>query len=115
MKEKSILILPPAVAQNYEAVLLCAPRPDFRDSSRTLERIKKYIIEKLLYRAGSNPIRKALCENLLKEFEELYERAKVKEKELKEKANHFTQRSFYSFKSVGRKDEEFFRRLKFRR
>lgn len=85
-----IFSLPPQIKQYFSSVLLSMPIPKLRDSCDIFERMWKEVL-KLWYKLDANPQRNARCEKLKEEILELYERAKIKEKEREGQTDHKTQ------------------------
>lgn len=114
MKVTTTCSIPPPILQCFNACLLSTPAPLLRESSKDLWRVYQYIVNKLQKKCKNLPKKKALFEQLQREFLELYERIKEKEKDLKTDTKHPTQRYFYHFSSPNRNDEKVFRGLMFR-
>lgn len=110
----TISSLPPDIQKHFNPELLSL-NPRCCDNSQTLYEIYIFIKEKLMKRAKSNPIRWEYCLKLEKEFLELYERAKIKEEELKEEKYHRTKEPYYCINLSDKRYEQIFIRLKFKR
>lgn len=104
----------PEILSSFDRNLLSIPILDFRDSIRKIDPLwkyyKKYLSNK---RDGMNGCEKLKQKEL--EFIELYERIKIKEKELEGQKEHFTQRPFYHFRNIDKKDEQLLLRLMLKR
>jgi len=107
-------IIPPQITQYFDSKLLSTPVPNFNDSSQDLWLIYQYIKTKLLKKTKKYPQWEKECLALEKQFMELYERALAKEKEHTEKKTHYTQGSFYRFRSLNKTDDRIFTGLKYR-
>jgi len=114
-KVTTSIILPPDVRQVFDKGLLTHPVPDLRDRAADLYSLYHYVKDKLMKKTRNIPNRKAKCEALEKEFLELYGRAITKEEELKGQKKRRTEQPFYSFASIGGKDEEIYNRFRFKR
>jgi hypothetical protein len=106
--------LPPPIEQFFNRLLLSAPAPLFRDSSQTIDLMLKEV-NKLWKRLDCNPLRKARCEALKQEILELYERAKIKEKEREGQTYHKTQEFGYHVALPKTLDRDVYARLRIRR
>lgn len=89
-----ITVMPPQILQCFSQVLLTAPMPKLRDGCHVFETMLK-TVEEMWYKIENNPRRLARCEALKQEILELYERAKIKEKEREGQKNHKTQKFGY--------------------
>lgn len=98
----------PKILQYFDSNLLSFPCPKFREDSETLWQSWIYI-ESLWKKLDKCLIKKSKCEKLKKQFMELYEQAKIKEKERETEKKHPTQMPFYRIDSVSKKDDEVFR------
>jgi hypothetical protein len=87
-------LFPPLVIENFSAALLNAIMPKLGDSCDTFERMWRRALE-LWHKLDANPKRKARCEQLKEQILELYERAKIKEKEREAEEDHKTQKFGY--------------------
>lgn len=114
MKVVTSYVIPPRILQYFNSALLSMPTVLLRDSSKDLWAIYQYTVKKLIKKVNNLPQKKAICEQLEKEFLELYELIKEKEEELKTKTEHRTQRPFYRFNGSSRNGERIFRRLTFK-
>lgn len=91
---KTKVNLPPEIIERFSEILLeCTPV--YRDTSQILEKIYFYITKRLMKKSNYNPKWRAECEKLEEEFIELYERAKIKEKDAKTKEKNKTQEPMY--------------------
>lgn len=111
---KTITSLTPMISQSYNALLLSFPSPKLRDSCETILKMLEEI-EKMWHKLDSNPIKKERCQNLKLEIIELYERAKVKEKERETEKDHKTQGFGYFIDKPEKIDRNVYWRLRFRR
>lgn len=107
------VVLPPQLIQQFNADLLKTPVPMMRDSTKDLWRMYEYINRNLRKKVKGDELIKKY-ERMEKKFLELYERAKVKEKELEKEARHHTQMPFYFFRNPDICSREVYRRFKFR-
>lgn len=110
----SNLPLPPMILQKYDAKLLSRPTPKLRDSSDCILAMLK-TVDELWYKLANNPKRLERCEALKKEILYLYERAKIKEKEREEEADHKTQGFGYHVALPTPLDSDVYWRLRFGR
>ncbi len=106
-------IFVPEIDMKFSKDILSRPTPKLREDSDTLWKSWLYI-ESLWKKLDNQPVKRAKCEELKKQFMELYERAKAKEKERETEKTHPTQIPFYFIGSIGEKDEEAFRCTKYR-
>lgn len=104
----------PEISQHYNKNLLSTPIPKFCDDSERLWRVYMYIKSKLEKKCNSNEIRKNRFERLEKEFIPLYERAKIKEKELEEKTGKPNKGPFYYISEPDKYHKKIFNRLRFK-
>jgi hypothetical protein len=91
---ESTVVLPPLIQQFFSRTLLSLPIPKCRDSCHTIERMLAEV-NKMWKRLRNNPQRLTRCEKLKEEILELYERAKIKEKEREAEEDHKTQEFGY--------------------
>ncbi len=99
--------MPPQIVQQFSSALLSNPMK-FNDDLDLFARIHFYINNKLMKKAKYNAIWEERCDKLEKEFLELYERAKVKEKESKKAYKNKTQEPFYRISFDNKSDENIF-------
>lgn len=99
----------PSICQQFDSLLLSYPYSKCKDSSEDLWRIYQYLKKRTDWKVRNLPEKKKKCENILREFLEIYEQIQKKEKELEGKTEHHTQRPFYFFRSIGAKGESAFR------
>lgn len=111
---KTTVSLPPVITQRFDSMLLSYPTPDLRDSCKTIGIMLKEV-EKLWKRIENNPAKKLRCEKLKQEIMELYERAKVKEKERQGQKNHKTQEFGYFIGLPKENDRDVYWRLRYGR
>lgn len=104
--------LSPEIKQHFSATLLSTPTFSFRDSLRSFDIMWKEV-EKLWKKLEKCPQKKIRCEALKKEIMELYERAKVKEKECEGQKDHKTQGFMYSVTVSSRMADDIYFRLRF--
>lgn len=90
------------------------PAPKLRDWTGTFEVMWTEAL-KLWKRIENNPHKKARCEALKREILELYERAKIKEKERESQTDHETQEFGYHVAIPKGLAEDVFARLRFGR
>ncbi len=109
---KTITSLPPLIQEHFSADLLSIP-VKLRDSTETLWKMYVYIKTKLMHKANYNPFWKAKCERLEKEFLELYEQAKAKEKDIKAKTGNEAKEPFYYIGITDRRHENIFKGLRY--
>lgn len=106
--------LHPLILQMFNPKLLSTPAPRLRDWSGTFEYMWKEAMT-LWGKIENNPQKKARCEKLKGEILELYERAKIKEKEREGQTNHKTQRFGYHIAISQGMARDIYTRLMFRR
>jgi hypothetical protein len=94
MRIETTCILSPIIKQYFNPKLLSVPTTKLRDWTGTFEIMWKEVL-KLWSKLDNNPQRKARCESLKEEILQLYERAKIKEKEREAEKNHKTQEFGY--------------------
>jgi len=109
-----ISVLPPSIKKFFSKDLLKAPYPGFYDSCITIQKMLNKVL-KIWHKLDSNSIRKARCEKLKQEILNLYERAKIKEKERESETDHKTKEFGYSFAGNKRISGDIYWRLKFGR
>lgn len=110
----SASIVPPIIQQYYNRMLLCTPTLKFGDACHTFEFMWKQAL-KLWYKLDANPKRKERCERLKQEILEIYERAKIKEKERESQKDHKTQEFGYFVALPKVLDRDVHARLRFGR
>jgi hypothetical protein len=93
-QRKMIKTIPPCIKKYFNPLLLQGPYPKFRDSCDSFEKMWQEVL-KLWKKLENNPYRKARCKALKQEILNLYERAKIKEKERESQKNHKTQEFGY--------------------
>jgi hypothetical protein len=103
-------VIPADILQYFNPLLLSAPAPNLKESSRTLWDIYLYA-KHLMKKAHKYPQWGRKLKKLEKTFLEIYERALVKEKELKESNEHPTQQPFYYIRAPDKKGRNVFRGL----
>jgi hypothetical protein len=108
-------IFPPLIREYFSSELLQTPHPKLREDSETLWYVWEYIEKNLWKKLDKQPIKKARCELLKQIFMELYERAKIKEKEREKETRHPTQVPFYYIGRIDRQGEKAFASAKYRR
>lgn len=107
------ILLPPPIKQRFSSDLLSVPAHLFRDCCKTFDQMWKEA-EKLWKKIIKNPEKYARCEELKAQIMELYERAKVKEKEREGQEDHQTQGFGYSVTVPSRLARDLYWRLRFR-
>ncbi len=100
--------------QYFNAKLLSLPAPKLRDSTDCIRAMLKEV-EKMWYKIENNPRRLARCEDLKQEILQLYERAKIKEKEREDQTDHKTQEFGYHVAMPEKLDRDVYWRLRFGR
>jgi hypothetical protein len=103
--------IPPQIHQYFTEKMLSLPTPKMRDDSATLRRVYFWIKTKLMKKCVKYPEWKKECEQLEKQFVELYERTLAKEKELETEKGHKTQEPFYWITVANRSNQAIFRGL----
>ena len=83
------------------------------DNCERLWKIYLYIMKKLHKKCYHDVNTIIRCNKLESEFLELYERAKAKEKVVKEEKRNKTQEPFYYIRCASRRNQRVFERLKF--
>lgn len=111
---KSLAILSPLIQQYFDRQLLGRTSFKFRDCSDDIGKMIEEV-KTLLYKLDSNPPRKQRCDKLMQEILELYERAKIKEKERESQEDHKTKEFGYSFAPLKGDGRDVYCRLKYRR
>jgi len=108
-------VLPPEINQFFNIRLLSTPCT-LGDDSRILEKFNDYILILLekKSRSGKIPSKYEKTINSLKEFKELYESIKVKEKELEAKKGHKLPMPFYFIGSIDKESEKIYGRVRSR-
>jgi hypothetical protein len=112
MITQTVSSIPLSIHQYFSSKMLSLPCPKLRDDSETLRRVYLWIKTKLMKKCAKYPEWKRECEQLEKQFLELYERALAKEKDLEAKEGYKTQESFYWITISDRRSDNIFRRLK---
>lgn len=103
----------PPIRMSFDPNLLSTAILKLNEDSETLYRIYQILKKKLMKRAERNPKQKKACEELEKDFLELYERAKAKEKDAEAAPKNVTQRSFYRIAGAKKNDRAIFERFKY--
>lgn len=106
-------IIPPQIRQHYDNILLSGTyklSDDLSDLEKFYEYCKSLYFKKA--KSGNIPTKQRKCFEIIDEYLELYERVKAKEKERKEQTSHFTQRPFYRFPMLDKKNERIYGRLR---
>jgi hypothetical protein len=111
---KTVKSIPPQILQYFSSTLLSSPYSKFRDWSEDIWKVYLYVKEKLIPKCKNNPIRLKKTLELEKQFLELYERAKVKEKANEGKNQAKTEQFGYSFREFDRYNQRIFGRLRFK-
>lgn len=106
--------LPPIISQHFNSLLLSQPMPEFRDSLKIFDEMLAKVLKKWK-KLDKCPAQKQKCEQLLREIQELHERAKIKEEERKAEARHKTQSFGYSVASPKNLVRPIYERLRFGR
>ena len=107
-----ISVLLPPISQYFSKELLSTPIFG-DDNEKSLLYIFKYIEENLLKKLNKTPGKKVKCEELIKEFKEIYAQIRQK-KDFKAKEKNKTEMPFYFFKCARRSSEKLLRRLKYK-
>lgn len=110
----TITSLPPQVKQFYDSILLSKPTSKFYDDSELLWRVYTYIKLKLSKKSKYHPNSEIKYNQLEKEFLELYERAKTKEKDYERETGNQGQKFFYYIIITDRSHSKIFERLRSR-
>ncbi len=110
----TIVDLTPLILQHFNSKLLSFPAPKLRDSTDCIRAMLKQV-EKMWYKIENNPHRLARCEALKQDILQLYERAKIKEKEREAETDHKTQELGYHVACDEALDRDVYWRLRFRR
>lgn len=113
-KTSTTTSLPPLIREYFDAQLLCTPAPKFGDNSEAIWQAYQNIIECLRKKVSKNPRRRARFDKLDTEFLELYGRTAIKEKEREAEKGNASERPFYYITVANKRDNEVFRRLKYR-
>ncbi len=108
----STCFLPPLIMQSFNSTLLSTPFPG--DNLQRLWRIYLYINKKLMQKSHHDPIWKKKCEQLEKEFLELYERTKTKEENIETKTKNKTKEPFYFIEIPNRSHQNIFEGLRYK-
>lgn len=103
--------LPPLITQAFNPKLLSFSYPKLRDHLGTFDQMWKEAL-KLWKRLDRLPDKKVRCEKLKEEILDLYERAKIKEKEREGQTDHKTQKFGYHVAVPKGLAEDVFARLK---
>jgi len=109
MCSKSITVIPPKILEYYSHILLNNPIK-FRDDLEKIWNMYLYV-KKILYKKVKNKIK---LEELDKEFLEIYERAKKKEKDINTKTENKTKMPFYFITMPNKGDQNIFDRLRYK-
>lgn len=106
--------IPPQILQSYNRKLLLAKSLKF-DLER-LDEYFKYVIGwmKKKTKSGKVPAKERQCLEMITKWEQLRERIKEKEKELKEKKGYIHEELFYSFPGIFDDSRKLLRRLEYR-
>lgn len=107
-------LLPPQIIVNFNRDLLSGLCPKFCHDSENLHRIYKHILYLMKKKGHYSSGKVAKTEKLLKEYLELYERIKVKEKDEKAASKNGNPRLFYYFPSIAGQGQDVFQRLIYR-
>lgn len=111
---KTVIQLPPLISQLFSRYLLSFPCPKFREGVHTLEKMINES-KKIFKKVRNHPVKKERCKKIMSEIVELYERAKIKEKERESQKDHKTQGFGYSVGIYQKMDYSVYRRLVFGR
>lgn len=104
--------LHPEIRQYFDRKLLSKPCPKLYDDSSFLWSIYQYIVLKLKKKCNNHPNRLTHFQKLEYQFLELYERAKAKEKELKEETGYAGKGPFYFISETSECHPYLFARLR---
>jgi hypothetical protein len=110
----STCTLSPMIFQKYNSKLLSLPAPKLRDSSDCIRAMLK-TVDEMWYKLANNPKRLERCTALKQEILQLYERAKIKEKEREAEKDHKTQEFGYYVTLRSALDRDVYWRLRFGR
>lgn len=105
--------LAPEIKQYFDRLLLSTPCPKFNDDISRINRMFKYIENKLLRRC-KDEYQKREIEELLKQYREKHGRIVKKEKDLETEERHATKEPFYNFTMPSKRDGFIFNRLRFK-
>jgi hypothetical protein len=105
----TITNIPPQIFQFYNRALLTGPHKLCDDSSN-LDSVYRFI----KYKIDKKPIGNKVYQ-LEKQYLELDERIKVKEKVIEGETGHITKRPFYRFEMSNKKGRDIFERLRYKR
>jgi hypothetical protein len=108
-------MLPPAILQSFSSKLLSSPCPKFCDDCEVLWEVYQYILKKMIPKARNNPVWMAKLEKLKTKFLGIYERAKIKEDELKEKTKGRFPEPLTYFREINRHKPRLFGTIRARR
>ena len=110
---KTVNNLPPEIKQIFSYHLLAEAK--IGDSLESMIESYIYILNKLNHKVNNDPKRLQKFEEAKKEFLEVYERAKTKEKNLEATATVKTKRPLYFIEGLNKRDENLFKRLRSKR
>lgn len=101
--------LPPEIRSNFDKALLSRPIPQFSDSSEDFFAMYLFIKDKTWKKLKKRPGQLKKAEMLEEQFKDLYERAKAKEKDFKEKNQKLPMFTYASINSTKRSHHGLYR------
>lgn len=102
------------IQQYFDKGLLSTPTPKFKDDSEILIKVFNYIDAVLSKKTKNLATRDENYQKMKKEFLYLYDRATLKEADIKEKTGKEAKMPFYFITVPHKSDRDLFNRLRFK-